>query len=61
MLYCLPQTFVDDYLLMVAACAERDSQRIINSSVKLGFLTGTVWQVICVVLVLHFSGRPPAH
>lgn len=34
------QGFVDDYLLMVRACAERDQDSIISQSVKLGFLTG---------------------
>ncbi|GLC45729.1 hypothetical protein PLESTF_000598400 [Pleodorina starrii] len=35
-----PEGFVSDYLRMVAACAERDRQGVIDMSVKLGFLTG---------------------
>lgn len=32
--------FVDEYLRMVHACAERDRQGVIDSSIRLGFLTG---------------------
>lgn len=32
--------FVDEYLRMVYACSIRDSNKIIESSIKLGFLTG---------------------
>lgn len=32
--------FVDEYLRMVHACSVRDRQRVIDSSIKLGFLTG---------------------
>ena len=32
--------FVDSYLEMVHACAERDRERVVESSVSLGFLTG---------------------
>lgn len=34
------QEFVDNYLLMVRACAERDSGTVVKQSVALGFLTG---------------------
>jgi len=34
------KAFVDEYLRMVYACATRDRQAVINSSIKLGFLTG---------------------
>lgn len=37
---CDVQDFVDDYMRMVAACAERDKQGVIEMSTKLGFLTG---------------------
>jgi hypothetical protein len=38
---CLPPCrFVDNYLRMVHACAERDRQGVVDMSVKLGFLTG---------------------
>lgn len=32
--------FVDDYLRMVYACAQRDRRGVIDMSVSLGFLTG---------------------
>lgn len=32
--------FVDNYLRMVHACAERDRQQVVDMSVQLGFLTG---------------------
>ncbi|KAI3437965.1 hypothetical protein D9Q98_000409 [Chlorella vulgaris] len=32
--------FVSEYLSMVAACADKDRQQVIDSSTKLGFLTG---------------------
>ena len=35
-----PKPFVDDYLRMVVACAERDEKGVIDASVALGFLTG---------------------
>eukprot|EP00878_Enallax_costatus_P015605 GHUV01016345.1.p1 GENE.GHUV01016345.1~~GHUV01016345.1.p1 ORF type:complete len:333 (+),score=72.48 GHUV01016345.1:401-1399(+) len=35
-----PKGFVDNYLRMVHACAERDKQTVVDMSVKLGFLTG---------------------
>ncbi|ACO61973.1 predicted protein, partial [Micromonas commoda] len=35
-----PKKFVDDYLRMVVACAERDRKGLIDASVSLGFLTG---------------------
>ncbi|GAB4819196.1 hypothetical protein N2152v2_006242 [Parachlorella kessleri] len=34
------RAFVDEYLLMVKGCAERDSEEVIRRSTKLGFLTG---------------------
>jgi hypothetical protein len=37
---CLCCRFVDDYLRMVHACAERDRQQVVDMSVQLGFLTG---------------------
>lgn len=36
----LMQGFVDEYLLMVRACADRDAPAVVSHSVKLGFLTG---------------------
>ncbi|KXZ56495.1 hypothetical protein GPECTOR_1g443 [Gonium pectorale] len=41
-----PEAFVLDYLRMVAACAERDRQGVIDMSVKLGFLTGDESEVM---------------
>ena len=35
-----PKPFVDEYLKMVVACAERDREGVLESSIKLGFLTG---------------------
>lgn len=35
-----PKPFVDEYLKMVVACADRDREALIESSIKLGFLTG---------------------
>jgi len=35
-----PKPFVDEYLKMVVACAERDREGVLDSSIKLGFLTG---------------------
>eukprot|EP00798_Chlamydomonas_sp_ICE-L_P005783 gene5783-6006_t len=35
-----PQAFVDEYLQMVEGCARRDSQKVVEQSCKLGFLTG---------------------
>jgi hypothetical protein len=40
MVLLLLQGFVDDYLLMVHACAERDGPGVVQQSIKLGFLTG---------------------
>lgn len=37
-----PVPFVDDYLSMVKACAERDRDGVIRYSTKLGFLTGAI-------------------
>lgn len=37
-----PVGFVDDYLNMVRACAERDKQGVIDCSTRLGFLTGAL-------------------
>jgi hypothetical protein len=49
--YVLPavQAFVDNYLLMVAACAERDRQTVLDQSMKLGFLTGPAVAQLCQV------------
>ncbi|CAD7696232.1 unnamed protein product [Ostreobium quekettii] len=35
-----PKTFVDNYLRMVQACAERDREKVLHWSQELGFLTG---------------------
>ncbi|WIA42034.1 hypothetical protein OEZ86_009324 [Tetradesmus obliquus] len=35
-----PRAFVDNYLRMVHACAERNRQQVVDMSVQLGFLTG---------------------
>eukprot|EP00884_Botryococcus_braunii_P002081 jgi/Botrbrau1/11874/Bobra.126_2s0009.1 len=35
-----PKAFVDEYLCMVRACAERDRPEIIRRSINMGFLTG---------------------
>ncbi|CAL1398796.1 unnamed protein product [Linum trigynum] len=35
-----PKTFVDDYLRMVLACANRDKDAVIEMSTRLGFLVG---------------------
>ena len=39
-----PVTFVDDYLSMVKACADKDRDGVIHHSTKLGFLTGKISQ-----------------
>ena len=41
-----PKPFVDEYIRMVHACAERDSARVVQCSQKLGFLTGDETQVM---------------
>ena len=35
-----PPDFVRDYMEMVKGCADRDHAKVIDMSVKLGFLTG---------------------
>lgn len=35
-----PKAFVDDYLEMVKACAEKDGDAVVDLSTRLGFLTG---------------------
>jgi aarF domain-containing kinase len=35
-----PKGFVDDYLRMVRACAQRDRAEVVSRSLRLGFLTG---------------------
>ena len=55
-----PKPFVDEYLKMVVACAERDRQGVLDASIKLGFLTG---QEASVLLDAHVEagfqvGRP---
>ncbi|KAL6954408.1 mitochondrial chaperone [Sarracenia purpurea var. burkii] len=35
-----PKSFVDDYLIMVLACANNDRETVIDMSRRLGFLTG---------------------
>jgi aarF domain-containing kinase len=42
--------FVDNYLRMVYACAERDRQQVVDMSVQLGFLTGEYPNVSCIVV-----------
>lgn len=41
-----PKAFVDDYLRMVSACAERDGQQVVERAVRLGFLTGDESEVM---------------
>ncbi|XP_078444424.1 ABC transporter 1 [Wolffia australiana] len=41
-----PKPFVDDYLRMVMACAERDEKAVIEMSRRLGFLTGMESEVM---------------
>lgn len=41
-----PHGFVDDYLRMVYACAEKDGDEVIHRSVRLGFLTGDEGEVM---------------
>ena len=41
-----PKQFVDDYLRMVVACAERDRQGLVEASIALGFLTGEEAEVL---------------
>ena len=36
-----PKAFVDDYLRMVRACADRDNAEVLLRSTRMGFLTGT--------------------
>lgn len=42
-----PKGFVDDYLRMVRACAERDSDGVVRYSTRLGFLTGAAARALC--------------
>lgn len=35
-----PKAFVDEYLMMVRACAEKDGPAVMEHSTTLGFLTG---------------------
>lgn len=41
-----PKPFVDDYLRMVRACADKDRDEVIHRSLRLGFLTGEESQVM---------------
>jgi len=41
-----PKQFVDDYLRMVIACAEKDRKGLVDSSIALGFLTGEESEVL---------------
>ncbi|ONK61421.1 uncharacterized protein A4U43_C08F29730 [Asparagus officinalis] len=41
-----PQNFVDDYLRMVIACANKDREAVITMSRRLGFLTGEESEVM---------------
>eukprot|EP00850_Spirogloea_muscicola_P002040 SM000007S21000 [mRNA] locus=s7:1479908:1482745:- [translate_table: standard] len=41
-----PKPFIDDYLLMVRACADRDRDNVIEMSRRLGFLTGDESEVL---------------
>jgi len=41
-----PKGFVDDYVRMVRACAERDADEVVLRSARLGFLTGDESQVM---------------
>lgn len=43
-----PKAFVDEYLLMVRACAEKDGPAVEQHSTTLGFLTGGGLQTVCV-------------
>lgn len=47
-----PKQFVDDYMRMVVACAERDRETLIEASIALGFLTGDESPVLMVSLFL---------
>ncbi|KAG0575782.1 hypothetical protein M758_5G032600 [Ceratodon purpureus] len=35
-----PKKFVDDYLKMILACANKDREQVVRQSIRLGFLTG---------------------
>ncbi|KAF8042968.1 hypothetical protein BT93_A1335 [Corymbia citriodora subsp. variegata] len=48
-----PKSFVDDYLRMVVACANQDSDAVIEMSQRLGFLTG---DESAVMLDAHVQG-----
>lgn len=47
----VPCRFVDNYLRMVHACAQRDRQRVVDMSVALGFLTGKERRQRCLYLL----------
>jgi aarF domain-containing kinase len=47
-----PKQFVDDYMRMVVACAERDRETLIEASIALGFLTGDESPVLMVSIFL---------
>ena len=60
-----PSKFVDNYLSMVKACAERDREGVINYSTRLGFLTGQLTNYSCnawfSVLLIHSPQRLHCH
>uniref|UniRef100_A0A7S3QXC6 ABC1 atypical kinase-like domain-containing protein n=1 Tax=Dunaliella tertiolecta TaxID=3047 RepID=A0A7S3QXC6_DUNTE len=63
-----PEVFVDNYLLMVAACAANNRDAIISQSIRLGFLTGDESKVMLdahteagLVVGLPFSSTAPTY
>lgn len=50
-----PKPFVDDYLRMVLACADKNREELIQRSTKLKFLTGQQLSAILCCCVLHRS------
>ncbi|KAF5838123.1 ABC1 family-domain-containing protein [Dunaliella salina] len=63
-----PEIFVDNYLLMVAACAANNRDAIISQSIRLGFLTGDESKVMLdahteagLVVGLPFSSTAPTY
>lgn len=49
-----PKPFVDDYLRMVLACADKNREELIQRSTKLKFLTGQHLIAVLHCCLLHF-------
>ncbi len=52
-----PKLFVDNYLEMVKACADRNRDKVIARSITLGFLTGAM-PIHCIPCLLALMDGP---